>query len=190
MKKILISIGIIVAITAIVFSGYYYFNYVRMSYIQISSVSHKTEYFIGEKLDTNGLLIEAFSNKKSLGYINIDECEITGFDNTNVGNETICIKYKKFSVSYDITIKDYPEGNVYCKSITINTLPNKTTYKVGENIDLTGATLKLNYSDGTYFVIPIMPLMIRGFSSEKVGDIEVKVYYNSFITTFTVKVVE
>ncbi len=67
-------------------------------------------------------------------------------------------------------------------SISLTT-PIKDHYKVGEEIDLNGATLRLTYEDGTQKSIAVDPEMISGFSTETAGTYTMKIVFNEKETT-------
>lgn len=74
-------------------------------------------------------------------------------------------------------------------SIEVKTLPDKTTYSIGESLDLTGGTVLVKYSDGTTSTISMSECTATGFKSTKAGTVTVTLKYNSKTTTFTVEIV-
>lgn len=73
------------------------------------------------------------------------------------------------------------------KSISIASLPSKTTYTVGESFVQTGLSLNVTYSDGTSAVVS-SGFSCTGFSSATTGTRTITVTYGSKTTTFTVQV--
>ena len=74
--------------------------------------------------------------------------------------------------------------------ISINTLPTKTEYFVGEDIDLTGAKISATYEDGNSKTVDITSEMISGFDSSTAGTNTVTVTYEGKTTTFNVTIKE
>ena len=72
-------------------------------------------------------------------------------------------------------------------SISIETLPAKTTYKIGDTLDTSGLKIKLTYSDGTTESIT-NGFTTSGFSSVDAGTKTVTVAYGGKTTSFTVVV--
>ena len=68
-------------------------------------------------------------------------------------------------------------------------MPTKTQYKVGETLDVSGGILQLNYTNGTYDRVELLPLMTSGFSSETVGMVTVRVDYVGMVTYFNVEII-
>ena len=83
----------------------------------------------------------------------------------------------------------YRVGESVITGVTINTLPSKTEYWVGESLDATGLTLSATYSNGSTTVIA-NGLAVSGFSSATTGTKTVTVTYEGFTATFTVTVKE
>ena len=74
------------------------------------------------------------------------------------------------TTTYDVSVKDIVTG------IGIKTNPNKTQYKYGEELDLTGATISVVKGSGTV-EIPVTEDMVSGYDKEKLGEQTIKVTY-------------
>ncbi len=74
-------------------------------------------------------------------------------------------------------------------SISISSLPTKTTYYVGEKLDLTGLELLLTYNDGTTDIIT-ENFDFSGYSSETVGEKNITITYENQTAFFTVTILE
>lgn len=80
------------------------------------------------------------------------------------------------------------------EQITIEQTPNKTSYKIGEKIDLAGLEVSATYykdSEGNRpedELISVNANMISGFDSSKAGDVTVTVTYKKRTATFTVTI--
>lgn len=76
--------------------------------------------------------------------------------------------------------------------ISVASMPNKTTYKVGESFDKTGLAIKAHYSDGT--TAKVTSYTVSGFSSTTAGTKTITVKYTeggvTKSCTFTVKVTD
>ena len=75
-------------------------------------------------------------------------------------------------------------------SISMKTQPTKTTYDIGETLDVTGALITAAYSDGSSVDVSVTADMCSGFDSSTAGEKTVTVTYESKTTTFTVTVSE
>ena len=77
------------------------------------------------------------------------------------------------------------------KSISIQSAPKKLEYvQMQDKLDLTGAVLKLTYTDGSTKTKSITADMVNGFSNNNLGAVTVTVTYEKKATTFTVTIVK
>lgn len=74
-------------------------------------------------------------------------------------------------------------------TVEIIKLPQKTTYTVGESIDLQGLELKLTYTDGETVVVK-QGFTVSGFDSQTAGTKTVRVSYGEQYAEFNVTVEE
>ena len=81
------------------------------------------------------------------------------------------------------------------ESLTVVEQPTKTSYKVGEKLDLTGLVVEANFyadSEGNTIeseVIEVTDKMVNGFDSSAAGSVTVTVTYKKRTVDFTVTVV-
>ena len=95
--------------------------------------------------------------------------------------------YKTSDVSeyvYNIQIPIEPD----VKYMEIKNKPNKTKYKKGDDLNLTGGKIIVSYDDGTYATIEMTESMISGFNTNTAGEKEITVTYKGFTDTFTINV--
>lgn len=110
--------------------------------------------------NSHGVMGDVFSQPFTSDYYTIDDSE---FDNTKPGTYTIYLKYGTASASYQVTVSapntttastattttttttDVPEQWMYGTGVdhfrSIKTLPTKTIYKEGEELDLSGLVI-------------------------------------------------
>ena len=81
----------------------------------------------------------------------------------------------------------WEKNSATLSSITIENMPAKTTYKIGDTLDTSGLKIKLTYSDGTTESIT-NGFTTSGFSSVAAGTKTVTVAYGGKTTSFTVVV--
>ena len=73
------------------------------------------------------------------------------------------------------------------QSISINAVPSKTDYYIGDQLNTDGLQLKLNYSNGSSKYVT-SGFTVSGFSSSSAGSKNVTVTYDGFSTSFNVNV--
>lgn len=127
---------------------------------------NKTEYFIGDSINLDGLQILAIY---PLGEEIIDltnaEFSVTGFDSSGIASKqiiTITFDGKTDTFTVDIIEK-------VVSRVAVND-DVKLTYCVNDNLDLSVGTLRVYYSNGTYEEIPLNTngITVNGFDSSSV----------------------
>ena len=158
--------------------------------IRIVSQPNKKDYYIDEQLDLTGLSVEAIYSDGTFTDINNSDLRITGFDSSKEAtNQVITVSYQTFTDTFTVNI--IKKSEVYVTGIKIKHDPNKTTYKIGEQLDLTGLVVKASYSNFDERVIDNSELTIIGFdSSKKATKQAVAVYYEDFSDYFFVDIIE
>ena len=142
----------------------------------------KTVYNIGDTLDlTGGSITEVYASGKLGNKYDLTKDMISGFDSSTPGTKQITVKFNGKTYNYTITVKDRMLG------ISIRTLPKKLEYNVGENLDLTGATLNVVKDSGTS-IIDITSDMVSGFDKNKEGMQVITVSYGGYTAQFSVLV--
>lgn len=193
-KKVLIIIVIVLSVLILAIAGVVLANYLisqnKPVGIRVTSISHKNEYYVGEQLNTDGLIVSLYSEKKELRELDKSEYAVEGFDSSKAGSVTLTVRYDEFTTQYTVTIKELPPEKPSYLSIEIYAMPTKTVYNVGEKLNVDGGALKINYTDGSYDIVQLMPLMTYGFSSDVAGTVTVNVKYLNMYTSFEVTVVD
>ncbi len=86
---------------------------------------------------------------------------------------------------------DYVVLDVVLQSIAMQSNPTKSQYvQMQDKLELTGAKIKLTYSDGTTKTVDVTADMVTGFSNATLGTVTVTVKYEGKTTTFTVTVIK
>ena len=144
----------------------------------------KIEYEYGEDIELNGGKVSIIMASGAISESTaMTGAMITGYNPKAEGTQTIKIEYKGLQGNFQVKVEDKIKG------ISVNTEPDKTEYKYGENLDITGATIDVVKSSGIT-TIPVTPNMISGFSATTPGTQIIKITYGGFTTKFVVKVSE
>ena len=142
----------------------------------------KKEYKINESLSlAGGSITEVMASGATGNVISLTQNMVSGFDSTTPGTKTIKVKFEDNTYTYTVNVQDRTLG------ISIKDLPNKTVYKKGESLDLTGATLNV-IKDSGVTVKNITNDMVSGFDKNKEGYQVITVSYEGFKVTFGVTV--
>ena len=87
-------------------------------------------------------------------------------------------------------LRNNPQDLRVVENVIIASEPTKTEYKFGEAIDLAGASLQVEYTNGTSELIDITADMVSGYASTVPGVQNIIVTYKGITNSFTVKVNE
>ncbi len=90
------------------------------------------------------------------------------------------------SKTCSVTVSATPDP-IVLSSISINNMPTKIVYEIGESLNTSGLVLKLAYSDGSISTVN-SGFITSGFSSTTTGTKTVTVTYENRSTTFNVTV--
>ena len=80
--------------------------------------------------------------------------------------------------------------SVSVSSVSLASLPDKTEYSVGDELDLDGAALSVQYSNGNIKTVDITSDMVSGFDSSAAGTQTITVTYEGRTVQFDVTVSE
>ncbi len=132
----------------------------------------KTTYFVGDALDISGGVVTLTYNNETTKDVNLTAQHISNFSTTTAENAnlTITVEGKTLEVPYTVTA-------VVVNSISIKT-PFKTTYFVGDTLNVTGAKLTLTYNNEKTEDINITADMISGFDSTSAATINLSLTHS------------
>lgn len=116
--------------------------------LEISNPITKNEYFVGEYLDTEGLEIMAENENGIKVKIPTSFVDFSVEQFSSPGKKLIKVYYGGKYTTFFVTVKEKD-----ITAIEITTLPNKTTYTVGDDFDATGMELTASYNDSSTKVI-------------------------------------
>ena len=178
----------IVTVTYQGFSAYFEIvvKDVQITGIAISELPNKTSYIVGEKFDSIGLKILVHKNS---GYqevvTNGMELSINhGYTFNKAGVISIDVKYQGFTTKFNVNV--YTLANA---GLRIVSRPTKTSYVVGEKLDLSGLKVELVYGENNTKIIEDYSTLIEnGTELTTVGSHNITVYYNDKTTSFDITV--
>lgn len=155
--------------------------------IQIFEKPDKLTYLENkDALDLAGGKIKLFYNNGTDEIVEMTSAEVTGFDNSQIGKQTIVLKYNNFIEEFEIEII---ERSIL--GITVSTLPKKIIYyEPDKELDLSGGVLTVIYNNDTQEYIAMNSNMVSNFNSQKFGEQDLTVKYLDFTTTFKISIIE
>lgn len=151
--------------------------------IGVLTLPDKTEYTVGDTLDTAGLSIRVYTNNGHRDVSQDLDCSPSVLG--QAGTQTITVSYggKTCTFSVQVNAENKPV------SLAVKTMPDKRTYSVGDTLDTTGLVLKLSSSSGSSEEIT------EGFvcsptTLDTAGRQEITVTYGELTCRFSVTVEE
>lgn len=111
--------------------------------VEIAKAPIKTVYYLGETLDTKGMAVKAvYGDTKVLLDTAEYTIDATNFDTLTAGDKSITISYKGQTATLPLVVKEKQ-----ATGIEITQLP-KTTYTVGESLDVSALEVSTVYDSG------------------------------------------
>ncbi len=155
--------------------------------IEIAQQPNKTTYIQNyEDLDVTGGKIRLTYNDGTTEEIDMAKEMIIGFDNTEVGPQTLTVTYEGKITTFEIAVLEKA-----LNKIEIIQIPNKVTYIQNyEELDVTGGKIRLTYNDETTEEIDMTTGMVTNFDNTVLGPKTLTVTYGEKSTTFEVTIVE
>lgn len=162
--------------------------------ISITKLPDKLDYMVGEGPDYDGLRVQVTRNNGETFTVRADKCFITGFDSSvAMEGQPIKVVYEGKSATFSINIKEKPKPTPALKGISIEKLPDKTEYKLGEGLDTTGGIILCEFVDGSVLHVNLTNGNVAGFSAINAPgtyDLYVEYVDNGILatTTYTITV--
>ena len=195
---ILLVILLIAAIAAGGYFGYKFINTRRNTVVSIAitQLPKNMAFLVGEDADFSGLEITATRKNGKTFTVDLADCHISGFDSSAaMQGQPIKVSYRGINASFSVDINELPKPTPLLKSISLETLPKKTTYKLGEWLSTDGGVILCEYTDGSKLRVNLTNNEIYGFvaiTSPGTYTLTVKYKENGIIaaTTYTITVTE
>ena len=127
---------------------------ITLNKIEVLNLPIKTDYIQNtENLDLTGGKIRAIFSNGNVLDIQMDSSDVNviGFNNANIGRNRLTVSYKGKSTFFDINIVEKPKVTI--NDAWILRKPDKLKYKKGEELNLSGGKITVNYSDGTNKIV-------------------------------------
>ena len=159
----------------------------KLKTLTITSLPTKTDYGIGEKLDTSGIqVIAGFSDDTTKTVTSL--CQFSNFSSDKAGEKTVKVTYTQDDITVYSTFKVNVIAKVTTlKAISVTSVPTKTSYYQYEPFSADGLKVTASYSDGsTKDVTSSCTMTGNGTSKIGTGTVTVRYEENNIIqkTTF------
>jgi len=156
----------------------------KVQTISVKTPPHKILYTVGEPLDTTGMeILITYSD----GYTETIRSGWTATcDLKTAGEKKVTVTYQTQKTSYSIVVSE-----ISVSAIAVQQQPYKSTYYLGEEIDLTGLVLSITHSNGDTSTISYPDDGITYDTQiTRVGEGKLILYYGGQSTTTTIYIAE
>ena len=158
-----------------------------LSGISVAELPAKTDYLEGyDSLDLAGGKLDLIYDNGDVEQTDLSNAQVTGFDNTAVGTQTLTAEFHGFTAQFDVNI--VPKTAV---SIEMATLPSKLDYvEARDAFDPAGARILVKYDNGSVEYVDLTKSMVSGFDNSRVAKLNLTVSYSGLVTSFAVNIIE
>ncbi len=154
--------------------------------IAVDNVYKIGGYVQGDRLNIeNAVLIVTYYDGQ-IETIDLTEDMLSGYDmNVVEENKVITVTYGGATTSFTVSV-----APLQFDEVTIASVPYKTVYVEGEQVDTTGATLLIKYDGGKTYTTNIDEKMLADYDNTKIGKQNIYVPYNGENLFFVVEFIE
>ena len=158
-----------------------------VSAIALATKPSKLVYNAGEELDITGLSVTVKYSDGTTTVVS-EGLDVTGYDADLADVQRLTVTYEGKTTGFSVKVNPTPE----VRQIVLASKPDKLSYENGEDLDLTGLTVKAKYTDGTTAIIEADELTVTGYDATVAGIQRLTVAYGAFAQTtgFSVRVAE
>lgn len=150
--------------------------------LSVTTLPNKTTYYQKELFDSAGMVVSI--NASNGSSTPISDYELSGFNSNSAGTKTIIVVAFNKTASFKVNVLD-----AAITGISVTSLPDKVTYKIGEDIDLAGMVVSYRYPDGS--LSPVTEgYTVSALNSATIGIKNLTVEINGYTDSFNVTVVE
>jgi hypothetical protein len=140
---------------------------VAMTAIRVAAAPTKVDYLQGEALDLAGLRVVGVWEGIPEEQLSVAANEVTGFNGDNAGVQRLTVTKSGITTTFNVEVWGLT-------GIVLDAPPDKTTYTVGEQLNLAGIIVMGNYSGSTADkrkteAVPLNQLTATGFNSSAVA---------------------
>lgn len=165
-----------------------YFNCTEIpkgiSEVKITKLPTKIKYIENEEdLDLAGGVLTVYYDGGATLDIDLATLNVSGFDNSVLGIQTITVVYGEYSAKFEVEIVSRP-----IEFIAVTKMPLKLEYIKGEVLDLTGGKFTVVYPEGNFATFDITAEMIADYNPHKTGKQILTVDYRGYTDIIVVTV--
>lgn len=179
-----------------------------LSEIKVAQEPDKTEYILGDDLDTTGMQVTAVyalddpSNEENEKTYDVteevcaDKDAISGFDSAKAGELSLKVSYGGKETVFKVTVNDELPEDAVLSELKLEQEPIKTDYEIGDALDLTDLKVTGVYTYGdkelqhdlTTYINENQEEVVTGFDAAEAGTQTVTITIDDQTVTFEIQV--
>jgi len=140
--------------------------------IEVDSTDAVKNYYLGNKLVTEGLKVYLVYNDGSLELVETEACSFSGFASDEVGTYVVGVAYNGFEAEYEVEVLDVKPVDIIVELGTMNTVTVEGTPHSFDEM-----TVIARYANGEYREIAYGAYTVEDYDYEKYGTYDAKVVF-------------
>jgi hypothetical protein len=154
---------------------------VGLDRIAVTSPPRNTEYYTGEEIDLDGLVVQGTWSDGSTARVNITQSSLSGYDMTRGERQNVTVSYSGKTATFPVTY-------IAFEALSVNRPPAKTQYELGEALNTDGIQVQGTWPGHSLSLVERSRLKITGYDPLRSGEQRVTVTVGGRSDTFTVTV--
>jgi hypothetical protein len=151
--------------------------------IGITRPPYKTSYVQGDTLDLSGLVVTGIYSDGTSRAETVTAANVAGYNAAAIGTQTLTVTVNGKTAAFKVTV-----NAPVLQTIAVSTLPAKTAYWTGEDLDISGLAVTGTYTDGTTRAETVTADNVIGYDPAAPGTQTLIVAINGTAAAFTVTV--
>lgn len=146
--------------------------------LHITQMPNKMDYIDGDELDLHGMILELVypaGITRSMEDLPLEGYKVSAEACAN----GLTLELGGIEFTIPILVRK-PERNLRITSVELGKKPDTTVYEMGGTLDITGAELKVIWSDGHIETVPVNEDMVLPVNLDTPGDTEMIMFYRAF----------
>ncbi|MBQ3920531.1 MAG: bacterial Ig-like domain-containing protein, partial [Oscillospiraceae bacterium] len=152
--------------------------------LTVSKMPAKIRYYTGDELDITGAKITVRYNNSKTEIFDMTDAMVSGFDSSTAGSKRVTVTFEGVSGYINLTVIA-----LAVNSIKLEKAPDKTSYYLDQELDLTGGSMTVTYNSGKTESISMTAegVTATGYAPQRVGTQTITVRYLNRSVTYSIQ---
>ncbi len=136
--------------------------------LAVTTAPDTTRYTVGDALDLTGLVVTATLSDDTTRVVPVGDLAVTGYDAAVAGTQVVTVSYGGADASFEVEVSE-AAAPVTPTGLRVVSPPTRTSYTVGDVLDLTGLVVESTWSDGSTAPVAVDALAVTGYDPLRAG---------------------